>query len=147
MSILYAARQQSDSPVEQHEKMKVLGYFALRPDLAGELSAPMHRTDKLPVIIWPFRAVQKAAPTSMTGLTYGLAVSASPYLFHKSKLQSSCQATDDRKEKKGGPKKKKISTVDKRASRRWAILTAATETAKRKRLQSRRNCGLAASYT
>lgn len=37
--------------MDQHEKTEVSGYFDLRPELAGELSAPMHRTDKLPMII------------------------------------------------------------------------------------------------
>lgn len=37
----------NDSPMDQHEKIEFSGFFALRPELAGEPSAPMHRTDKV----------------------------------------------------------------------------------------------------
>lgn len=78
---------QFDSPQHHHVKKWEFDYFALKPELVGESSASVHRTDKAPITTCHFRATRLKSNclvlTAWTGSTYGLDHSASPYLFQK----------------------------------------------------------------
>lgn len=139
----------------QHVKMGVWGYSVLRPDLVGELSASMHRTDKASYDNLAFQncIVQKVVPTSMTGLTYGSALSVSLYRPQKARCKKltakplMVHHSGEEKKERTRTKKWKFSIVDKRASRRQVILTWGSDTAKRKTVEQERNPDLAAGYT
>lgn len=114
----FTGRQQSDSPLDQHVKMGVLGYFALRPELVGDLSASKNRTDKCPMIIRPFKTVSPKNVAQNLYVRFDLCFSTQCVTLSvsKSKLQQAdIQATDgapqwEREKKTGEGKKKEESS-------------------------------------
>lgn len=111
----FTGRQQSDSPLDQHVKMGVLGYFALRPELVGDLSASKNRTDKCPMIIRPFKTVSPKNVAQNLYVRFDLCFSVSPYLSPKAsynKLTSKplmvLHSGKGRKKQERAKKKKKV---------------------------------------
>lgn len=82
-----------------------LGYTALKPELVGESSASMHRTDKAPITVCHFRVTRLKSGglvlTAWTRSTYGLGHNVSPYLSQKNKPQQTAHGVSNwRGEKK-----------------------------------------------
>ncbi len=70
----------------------------------------MHRTDT-DNLAFQNCIVQKAGPTSVTGLTYGLSHSASSHLFQKQQTDSQATDTPQEKKRRGQKQKKKKRKV------------------------------------
>lgn len=138
-------------------KMGVWGYFAQRPEFVGEPSVSTHKTDKAPMIIWPFRTVwsKKNVPTSMTCPTYGLAFSASPNLSQKASCNEQTakplmvhHSWEGKKKKRGQKQKMKVLHCGQEGiSETGDIDWRQRKSPKEKDCRARRNRGLAADYT